>query len=49
MVLQDYDAYKAAYLEQDEAFVGRPDAFLTNKFSEGKDGRIHGEYIAEHR
>ena len=44
IVLNDYEAIKAAFVDQEE-FLGRPDSFVINDISTGKDGKIHGKQL----
>ncbi|XP_055334008.1 cytochrome P450 2G1-like [Paramacrobiotus metropolitanus] len=47
VVLQDYETVRAAYVDQDELFLGRPEAFLLRYFSTGRDGKVHGIMLLE--
>ncbi|XP_055331313.1 cytochrome P450 2B15-like [Paramacrobiotus metropolitanus] len=42
IVLNDYKAIKAAYIDQADIFSGRADGFIRTHASAGSDGEIHG-------
>ena len=48
IVLNDYQAIKAAYLGQADTFTGRANGFVFSQLSKGHDGNVHGTTDFDH-
>lgn len=42
IILQDYEAIRAVFIDQEDTFAGRGDSFVMKYLSTGNDGKIHG-------
>lgn len=47
IVLNDYKAIKAAFIDQADIFAGRADGYVFRRLNTGKDGSIHGIALLE--
>lgn len=44
IILQDYESIRAAFIGQEDTFLGRGKSFVMQKLATGKDGQIHGNF-----
>lgn len=43
VIIQDYETLEKAFVDQGQAFTGRPPQFVTDYFSSGTDGQVRGK------